>query len=54
MDDKEQTKAFAGDLDALVERYRSEFDLTYAVVIGVLYLKAHMMAEEASETTEEE
>lgn len=48
MDHNEQTEAFAAELDALVDRFRSEFDLTYAVVVGVLHIKAHLMCAEAA------
>lgn len=32
----EQVDAFADDLGKLIDRYRSEFDLTIAKVLGVL------------------
>lgn len=48
MSDSEQTKAFADELDNLVERYRSEFDITFAQVVGVLHMKAFLLCEEAS------
>ena len=54
MSDKEQTEAFAGDLDKLVERYRAEFGISYAVTVGVLHLKAHLLCEEASEEGDRE
>ena len=47
MTDKQQLDAFANDLDNLIERYRSEFELTYAVVVGVLQMKSHLMMVEA-------
>jgi hypothetical protein len=52
MKDSEQTEAFATDLDRLVDRYRSEFELTYAQVIGALYLKAGFLVIEAAEGEE--
>lgn len=54
MTDKEQTQAFADDLDRLVERYRSEFELTYAAVVGALHMKAHLMCAEAKDKAEED
>lgn len=54
MNDPEQTKAFADDLDKLVERYRAEFDMTYASVIGVLQMKSFLLCEEAADRSEEE
>lgn len=47
MTDKEQTDAFANDLDRLVERYRQEFEMTYAQVVGVLVMKTHLLCDEA-------
>jgi hypothetical protein len=36
MTEREQVDAFAEDLGKLIDRYRSEFDLTIAGVLGVL------------------
>jgi hypothetical protein len=36
MTEREQVMAFAGDLEALVYRYRDEFDITVASLVGVL------------------
>jgi hypothetical protein len=36
MDNKEQLRAFAGDLERVIDRYRNEFDLTLAEAIGTL------------------
>lgn len=54
MDDKEQVTAFAGDVDRLVDRYRSEFDMTYAAVVGVLFMKAQLLCFEASDRADED
>lgn len=53
MNDKEQIDAFADDIDKLVERYRQEFEITYAAVVGVLFLKAHLICNEASDRSDE-
>jgi hypothetical protein len=53
MTDKEQTDAFADELDKLVDRFRQEFDLTYAQAVGVLHMKAHLLCEDASERGDE-
>lgn len=53
MDDKEQIQAFADDVDKLVERYRQEFDMTYAAVIGTLQMKVHLMCVEAGSRDDE-
>ncbi len=54
MDDKQQIFAFADDIDRLVERYRSEFDMTYAAVVGVLFMKAQLLCGEAGERDDDE
>lgn len=54
MSDAEQISAFATELDALVERYREEFDLTYAAVVGALHMKAFEICREAEETLEDD
>ena len=37
MDEKQQQTAFANDLEALIERYQNEFDMTFASMSGGLY-----------------
>lgn len=49
MDANEQTKAFADELDKLCERFRSEFDLSYAQAVGVLQMKSWLLCSEAAE-----
>jgi len=49
MDHKEQTAAFEAELRNLIDRFRSEFDLTYAAVIGTLTLAVHTLAVEANQ-----
>lgn len=49
MDSREQTRRFAAALDALVDQYRSEFDLTFAEVVGVLQIKSHLLCAECAE-----
>jgi len=44
-----QTDHFAKELDRLVERFRQEYDLEYAQVIGVLAIKTHLLIAEALE-----
>jgi hypothetical protein len=36
MTEQEQVEAFSDDLDKLIYRYRDEFDLTVASMVGVL------------------
>lgn len=51
-EDHDQTKAFADELDKLVHRFRSEYEITYAAVVGCLTMKAHTLMTEASELNE--
>lgn len=47
MTDREQIQAFADDLDRLVERYRDEFEISMAGVIGALEFKQFTLMSEA-------
>ena len=47
MTDSEQTSAFGDELDKLIDRFREEFDLTYAQLIGTLHFKIHLLCNEA-------
>lgn len=49
----QQVDHFANDLDAMVDRYRAEYDLTYADVIGALTIKIHLLCMEADEREDE-
>lgn len=53
MSDHEQIKQFADAVDALVDRARSEYDMSYAAVVGVFQMKIHNLCSEASERDEE-
>ncbi len=44
---EEQTIHFSDDVDNLVRRYREEYDCTYAVIVGVLQMKSHLLCAEA-------
>ena len=50
MTQKQQTAAFARELNNLIERTRKEFDLSYAATIGVLTLATQRLATEAERT----
>lgn len=45
----EQTTAFESDLNSLIERYRSEFDLHYASAVGVLFMAATNLTNEGND-----
>ena len=40
---------FADELDRLVDRFRAEYELTYAEAIGALFIKASLLAHENEE-----
>lgn len=48
------TVAFANELDNLVERFRKNWDIEYAQVVGVLMMKVHLLHVSAMEEDEEE
>lgn len=52
--DKEQVRRLADELDKLVDRARSEYDLSYASMVGVLAFKQHTLMQEAQERGVEE
>lgn len=54
MNDREQIDAFAADLEALVIRYRREFDLTLAGAVGALEIQKIALITEALDDLEEE
>ncbi len=49
-----QTIHFANDLEALINRYRSEYDLTYAQLVGVLHIQTHLLCEETARRADAE
>lgn len=53
MTDKEQTDHFSNELDALVERFRNEYELSYSIVVGTLQMKIHLLCKEAQERSDE-
>jgi len=53
MSEEEQLKCLANDVDALINRYREEFNISYATVVAVLTFKTHMMCQEAARQKED-
>ena len=43
MTEAEQARAFSDDLDRLVNRYRQEFDISFASVVAALEFKKFML-----------
>ncbi len=54
MKESKQIEMFQEDLDKLVERYSSEFDLTLASMIGVLEVKIHEIIKNTIDQSEDE
>ena len=54
MSEGEQIKAFVEDVTKVVDRYRAEFNLTVAAVVGTLHMKAHLLCVEAGQKGNEE
>ncbi len=52
MTERQQIVAFESELDALICRYRSDFTMTYASMIGVLHIQAHVLAQDASDESD--
>lgn len=44
---KEQITAFSDEIDKVIARFRSEFDLSYAAAIGVLEFAKQKLLNEA-------
>lgn len=53
MDHIEQIEHLENDLEMIIERYRKEYDMTYASMIGVFMLKVHQISAEAYEEPED-
>lgn len=47
MDQTTQIQHFCNDLDKLIDRYASEFDLPYAAIVGSLQMKSYLLCQEA-------
>ncbi len=45
--DPEQIRHFQDELDKLIRRYRHEYNITYASVIGILFACAQLLVEES-------
>lgn len=53
MSESEQTGALADELDKLIERFRQEFQMSYASVVGVLQCKSVLLITEAKDRWDE-
>lgn len=52
MDEAEQIDRFNDALDKLIDTFVKEHDVTYAAMIGALYLKQHQLAQESQNEEE--
>jgi hypothetical protein len=53
MTEKEQIDHFANELDNLVNRFRTEYEMTYASIVGILQMKIHLLCGEAEDREDE-
>lgn len=53
MSENEQLAQFEHELTMLVERFRFEYELPYASVVGALHMKAFQLCHEAEQLDEE-
>lgn len=54
MNHREQIDAFSSDLFNLIDRYRQEFELPLASVVGTLQLASHHLLREAIDNAEDD
>lgn len=54
MKESKQIEIFQNELEALIQRYAEEFDLTVASMVGVLEVKIHELIHVAINDTEDE
>lgn len=50
----DQIEHLENDLDRIIERYRKEYEMTFAAMIGVFQLKVHQLSVEAYEDPDDE
>lgn len=49
MSEREQIVHLGNEIDRLVDRFRTEYDLSYASVVGVLQMKCWLLMAEAAD-----
>jgi len=54
MTEREQSKAFAEELDRLCDRFAEEFDITYTSIVGGLEFKKAELIKQALENEEDD
>lgn len=53
MTESDQIAHFANELDRLIERFRSEYDVSYALVTGTMQMRVHALNHEAMQRYQE-
>jgi hypothetical protein len=53
MTEEDQTNHFSNDVDKLVDRYRDQYEMSYAACVGVFTMKIHQLCKEADERAAE-
>lgn len=53
MNSNDQIIALESDLNKLIDRYRAEFEMPYAAVVGVLQLKVVLLCNKVERKEEE-
>lgn len=53
MTEETQTQRLANEVDNLIDRFRAEYDMTYASVVGVLQMKIHLLCNESQDGGDE-
>lgn len=54
MTPNEQIDAFSIDIGKVIDRYRREFDLSYAAAVGTLMIHAHRLMDEGQRSLEDD
>lgn len=54
MNESQQVDHLANEIDRIIARFRAEYDMTYAAVIGVLEMKKAALCQEAVDVAEDQ
>lgn len=54
MSEQEQIAHFDKELGRLVDRFAVEYEMTYAAVVGCLFMKAHVLCDQAKRMAEDD
>lgn len=48
-----QVEHLSNEIDRIIDRFRSEYEISYAAVVGVLTMKIHTLCDEAADRADE-